>query len=155
MASRCLIIDARISSHICTSLAFRPGGSTPLVNCQDNILGSSASAASLSRRMVRSVPVAILHKPFCIEPEQRCRHTASMLPEVRRPRYGSPPELVHWFIIRFFQLVFSAEIVFFSHNKSANVVFQPAYQHSRTGHGARGHGEPCRRPAAPVMHECR
>jgi hypothetical protein len=27
---------------------------------------------------------------------------------------------------------FSVEIVFFSHNKSANSVFQPAYQHSRT-----------------------
>jgi hypothetical protein len=35
-------------------------------------------------------------------------------------------------IIRLFQLVFSAEIVFFSHNKSANSVFQPAYQYSRT-----------------------
>jgi hypothetical protein len=35
-------------------------------------------------------------------------------------------------IIRLFQLVFSAVIVFFSHNKSANSVFQPAYQHSRT-----------------------
>jgi hypothetical protein len=36
-------------------------------------------------------------------------------------------------IIRLFQLVFSAGTVFFSHNKSANNVFQPAYQHSRTG----------------------
>jgi hypothetical protein len=36
-------------------------------------------------------------------------------------------------IIHLFQLVFSAGIVFFSHNKSANNVFQPAYQHSRTG----------------------
>jgi hypothetical protein len=35
-------------------------------------------------------------------------------------------------IIRLFQLVFSAETVFFSHNKSANSVFQPVYQHSRT-----------------------
>jgi hypothetical protein len=35
-------------------------------------------------------------------------------------------------IIRLFQLVFSAGTVFFSHNKSANSVFQPAYQHSRT-----------------------
>jgi hypothetical protein len=35
-------------------------------------------------------------------------------------------------IIRLFQLVFSAETVFFSHNKSTNNVFQPAYQHSRT-----------------------
>jgi hypothetical protein len=33
-------------------------------------------------------------------------------------------------IIRTFQLVFSAGTVFFSHNKSANSVFQPAYQHS-------------------------
>jgi hypothetical protein len=32
-----------------------------------------------------------------------------------------------------FSACFSARIVFFSHNKSANNVFQPAYQHSRTG----------------------
>jgi hypothetical protein len=37
-----------------------------------------------------------------------------------------------WLIIRLFQLVFSAETVFFSHNKSANSVFQPAYQPNRT-----------------------
>jgi hypothetical protein len=36
-------------------------------------------------------------------------------------------------IIRLFQLVFSVGTTFFSHNKSANSVFQPAYQHSRTG----------------------
>jgi hypothetical protein len=36
-------------------------------------------------------------------------------------------------IIRTFQFVFSVRTVFFSHNKSANSVFQPAYQHSRTG----------------------
>jgi hypothetical protein len=36
-------------------------------------------------------------------------------------------------IIRLFQLVFSARTVFFSHNKSANSVFQPAYQPSRMG----------------------
>jgi hypothetical protein len=35
-------------------------------------------------------------------------------------------------IICLFQLVFLAETVFFSHNKSANSVFQPAYQHSPT-----------------------
>jgi hypothetical protein len=28
---------------------------------------------------------------------------------------------------------FLAGTVFFSHNKSANSIFQPAYQHSRTG----------------------
>jgi hypothetical protein len=33
-------------------------------------------------------------------------------------------------IIRLFQLVFSIGTIFFSHNKSANSVFQPAYQHS-------------------------
>jgi ABC-type multidrug transport system fused ATPase/permease subunit len=36
-------------------------------------------------------------------------------------------------IIRLFQLVFSVRTVFFSHNKSANSVFQLAYQHSQTG----------------------
>jgi hypothetical protein len=35
-------------------------------------------------------------------------------------------------IIRLFQLIFLIGTVFFSHNKSANSVFQPAYQHSRT-----------------------
>jgi hypothetical protein len=35
-------------------------------------------------------------------------------------------------IIRLFQLIFLAGTVFFSHDKSANNVFQPAYQHSRT-----------------------
>jgi hypothetical protein len=34
-------------------------------------------------------------------------------------------------IIRHFQLIFSVRTVFFSHNKSVNSVFQPAYQHSR------------------------
>jgi hypothetical protein len=41
--------------------------------------------------------------------------------------------LLIWLIIRLFQLVFSAGTIFFFHNKSANSVFQPAYQHSRTG----------------------
>jgi hypothetical protein len=36
-------------------------------------------------------------------------------------------------IILLFQLIFLAETVFFSHNKSANNIFQPAYQHGRTG----------------------
>jgi hypothetical protein len=36
-------------------------------------------------------------------------------------------------IIHTFQLVFSVSIVFFSHNKSVNSIFQPAYQLSRTG----------------------
>jgi hypothetical protein len=37
-----------------------------------------------------------------------------------------------WLIIRFIQLVFSAKTVFFSHKKSVNSVFQPAYNSSRT-----------------------
>jgi hypothetical protein len=40
---------------------------------------------------------------------------------------------VHRLIIRLFQLVFLAGTVIFSHNKSVNSVFQPTYQHSRTG----------------------
>jgi hypothetical protein len=36
-------------------------------------------------------------------------------------------------IVHTFQLVFSAGTMFFSHNKSVNSVFQPAYQHNRTG----------------------
>jgi hypothetical protein len=59
-------------------------------------------------------------------------------------RYGDRPEdvglikghktkaLFIWLIIRLIQLVFSAETVFFSHKKSANSVFQPAYNSSRT-----------------------
>jgi hypothetical protein len=38
-----------------------------------------------------------------------------------------------WLIIRIIQLIFSAGTVFFSHKKSANNVFQPAYNSSRTG----------------------
>jgi hypothetical protein len=38
-----------------------------------------------------------------------------------------------WLIIRLIQLVFSAGIVFFSHKKSANSIFQPTYNSSRTG----------------------
>jgi hypothetical protein len=38
--------------------------------------------------------------------------------------------LFTWLIICLFHLVFSAGTVFFSHNKSANSVFQPAYQPS-------------------------
>jgi hypothetical protein len=37
-----------------------------------------------------------------------------------------------WLIIRLIQLIFLAETVFFSHRKSANSVFQPAYNFSRT-----------------------
>jgi hypothetical protein len=44
-----------------------------------------------------------------------------------------PKSLFTRLIIRLFQLVFSAGITFFSHNKSVNSVFQPAYQPSRTG----------------------
>jgi hypothetical protein len=36
-----------------------------------------------------------------------------------------------WLIIRLIQLVFSTETVFFSHQKSANSVFQPAYNSNR------------------------
>jgi hypothetical protein len=38
-----------------------------------------------------------------------------------------------YFDLNTFQLVFSARTVFSSHPKSANCVFQSAYQHSRTG----------------------
>jgi hypothetical protein len=38
-----------------------------------------------------------------------------------------------WLIIRLFQLVFLVGTVFFSHNKLANNIFQPAYQPNRTG----------------------
>jgi hypothetical protein len=36
-----------------------------------------------------------------------------------------------WLIIRLIQFVFSAGTIFFSHKKSANSVFQPAYNSSR------------------------
>jgi hypothetical protein len=51
-----------------------------------------------------------------------------------------------WLIIRLIQLVFSAETVFFSHKKSANSVFQPAYNSSRTA--------PTSLPRLPVMRVC-
>jgi hypothetical protein len=37
-----------------------------------------------------------------------------------------------WLIIRLIQLVFLTGTVFFSHKKSANSIFQPAYNSSRT-----------------------
>jgi hypothetical protein len=43
-----------------------------------------------------------------------------------------------WLIIRLIWLVFSAETVYFSQKKSANSVFQPAYNSSRTGPLANG-----------------
>jgi hypothetical protein len=48
-------------------------------------------------------------------------------------KYISIIALFIWLIIRLIQLVFSAGTVFFSHKKSANSVFQPAYNSSRTG----------------------
>jgi hypothetical protein len=41
--------------------------------------------------------------------------------------------LVHPAYNPYFLAYFSAKIMFFSHNKSANSVFQSAYQHSRKG----------------------
>jgi hypothetical protein len=46
--------------------------------------------------------------------------------------YGSIALFIR-LIIRTFQLDFLAGTVFFSHDKSANSVFQLAYKHSRTG----------------------
>jgi hypothetical protein len=46
--------------------------------------------------------------------------------------FYQPMALFIWLIIRLIQLVFSAGTVFFSHKKSANSVFQPAYNSSRT-----------------------
>jgi hypothetical protein len=43
-----------------------------------------------------------------------------------------PKAMFIWLIIRLIQLVFLAETVFFSHKKSANSIFQPAYNSSRT-----------------------
>jgi hypothetical protein len=43
--------------------------------------------------------------------------------------------LVHPIYNPSFLTFFSVRILFFSHNKSANGVFQPAYQHSRTRQG--------------------
>jgi hypothetical protein len=46
---------------------------------------------------------------------------------------ASTSALFIWLIIRLIRLVFSAGTIFFSHKKSANSVFQPAYNSSRTG----------------------
>jgi hypothetical protein len=68
---------------------------------------------------------------------KKCTRIGSVLSEEWRTMriaeyYGKSETLIIQLIIRLFQLVFSAKTVFFSHNKSANSVFQPAYQHSRT-----------------------
>jgi hypothetical protein len=53
---------------------------------------------------------------FLIESSQKCPSKALFI----------------WLIIRLIQLIFSAGTIFFSHKKSANSVFQPAYNSSRT-----------------------
>jgi hypothetical protein len=45
---------------------------------------------------------------------------------------GLTKALFIWLLIRLIQLIFSAGKVFFSHKKSANSIFQPAYNSSRT-----------------------
>jgi hypothetical protein len=49
--------------------------------------------------------------------------------QAKKKRYKA---LFIWLIIRLIQLVFSAGTVFFSHKKSVNSIFQPAYNSSRT-----------------------
>jgi hypothetical protein len=52
--------------------------------------------------------------------------------DLNRSSIGRTKAMFIWLIIRLIQLVFSAKTVFFSHKKSANSVFQPAYNSSRT-----------------------
>jgi hypothetical protein len=67
--------------------------------------------------------VACLLAPGCVAGGPAC--LLSIFPEHMLA-------LFIWLIIRLIQLVFSAETVFFSHKKSANSVFQSAYNSSRT-----------------------
>jgi hypothetical protein len=66
-------------------------------------------------------------------------HRVEPSPAIQNPmtktivRFPNNQTLFIRLIIRTFQLVFSAGTVFFSRNKPTNNVFQPAYQHSRTG----------------------
>jgi hypothetical protein len=77
--------------------------------------------------------------PYCHGPAQAEQRAQWWYPCVRSDLKGPLPVisltevLIIRLIIRTFQLIFSVKIVFFSHNKSVNSVFQPAYQHSRTG----------------------
>jgi hypothetical protein len=63
-----------------------------------------------------------LARPSCVQATNHSRAAAA-----------GPLALFIRLIICTFQLVFSVGTVFFSHNKSANSIFQPAYQRSRTG----------------------
>jgi hypothetical protein len=65
------------------------------------------------------------------DPKERAQKVLETAEKLDCTRYVT--RLFTRLIIRLFQLVFSAETVFFSHNKSANNVFQQAYQPSRTG----------------------
>jgi hypothetical protein len=60
---------------------------------------------------------------------------ASILPPISHGHgsFRTMSVLFIWLIIHLIRLVFSAGTVFFSHKKSANGVFQPAYNSSRTG----------------------
>jgi hypothetical protein len=48
-------------------------------------------------------------------------------------RQHAASSMFAWLIICLFQLIFSVRTIFFSYTKSANSVFQPTYQPSRTG----------------------
>jgi hypothetical protein len=61
---------------------------------------------------------------------QQCNGSNS--PKAHSTTHASRPLLFIQLIIRTFQFIFLTRTVFFSHNKSVNSVFQPAYQHSWT-----------------------
>jgi hypothetical protein len=121
--------------HYC--LRYLAGNQTP-----------SSSSVSLSQKAI----LALLHHSWCTV--WLCLIRSGVAADVYAEyskfrsaskywRWFSPGQEVNLFcatkslftrlIIRLFQLIFSAETIFFSHNKLANSVFQPAYQPSRTG----------------------
>jgi hypothetical protein len=79
------------------------------------------------------------HRPICLfrvpihqpPPPKNNAHRKTAAPEAN-PTGLAPEALFIWLIIRFIQLVFLTRTVFFSHKKSTNSVFQPAYNSSRT-----------------------
>jgi hypothetical protein len=83
-----------------------------------------------SKRPARSNRSLNKHRQKNIEVTQQQAQTQKNI-EVTQERFDK--EGMSLLIIRLFQLVFSVETVFFSHSKSANSVFQPAYQPNRTG----------------------
>jgi hypothetical protein len=89
-----------------------------------HLSGSQSYSGKIILKVLNYGPLRPFHP---LRPGDRARFAlAPLLREV------STLVLFIWLIIRLIQLIFSAGTIFFSHKKSADSVFQPAYNSSRT-----------------------